>query len=450
MSTPQITSIQAPAFLNKTVQLKGHIQTLRKMGNLIFLVLRDRSGSLQFVVEDPSVVAQVEHLQCETPIEITGEVVEHPGKTPKSSQTTASAVDPLPISAKIEIRTVSVKPLASPPGPLPVEISKDKRMDSLSVPSMLDYRPLTLRNPKVRAIFKIAACLSKSFRDFLTAEEFVEIHSPKIVATGTEGGSNLFRLDYFGKQAFLAQSPQFYKQIMVGVFERVFELAAVYRAEEHDTSRHMNEYVSMDFEMGFIESEQDLISMQTNLLRYMFETTAEKCALELSLYETELPKISVIPQITLADACDLLQKSYKWKTDGPDLDPEGERLLCEHFSKTENSEFVYVTQYPTAVRPFYAMPLNGKLTHSFDLLYRGLEVTTGGQRIHEYEQLKQSIVSRGMDPESFSDYLQCFQYGMPPHGGLAIGLERLVKQILGLPNVKLASLFPRDRNRLSP
>lgn len=442
MSTPQITSIEAPAFLSKTVQLKGHIQALRKMGNLIFLVLRDRTGSLQFVIEDPSVVAQVEHLQCETPIEIIGEVVEHPGKTESTSQESAPP--------KVEIRTIAVKALAAPPGPLPVEISKDKRMDSLSVPSMLDYRPLTLRNPKVRAIFKIAACLSKSFRDFLTEQEFVEIHSPKIVATGTEGGSNLFRLDYFGKQAFLAQSPQFYKQIMVGVFERVFELAAVYRAEEHDTSRHLNEYVSMDFEIGFIENEQDLIAMQTNLLRYMFETTAQRCAAELALYQVELPAIVSIPQITLADACVLLQTNYNWKTEGPDLDPEGERLLCEHFAKAENSEFVYVTHYPTEVRPFYAMPCNGKLTHSFDLLYRGLEVTTGGQRIHEYEQLKQSIIDRGMNPESFSDYLQCFQYGMPPHGGLAIGLERLVKQILGLPNVKLASLFPRDRNRLSP
>ena len=439
MSIPQITSIEAPAFLSRTVQLKGHIQTLRKMGNLIFLVLRDRTGSLQFVVEDPDVVAQVENLQCETPVEISGEVVEHPGKTTPSSG-----------PRKVEIRTLSVRSLASPPGPLPVEISKDKRVDTLSVPSMLDYRPLTLRNPKVRAIFKIAACLSKSFRDFLTEQDFVEIHSPKIVATGTEGGSNLFRLDYFGKQAFLAQSPQFYKQIMVGVFERVFEVAAVYRAEEHDTSRHMNEYVSMDFEIGFIENEQDLIAMQTNLLRFMFESTAQKCASELALHETELPTISTIPQITLADASELLQRSYNWKTDGPDLDPEGERLLCEHFSKTENSEFVYVTQYPVEIRPFYAMPLNGKLTHSFDLLYRGLEVTTGGQRIHEYEQLTQSIISRGMAPESFADYLQCFQYGMPPHGGLAIGLERLVKQILGLSNVKLASLFPRDRNRLSP
>ena len=321
---------------------------------------------------------------------------------------------------------------------------------------MLDYRPLTLRSEKARAVFKIEAELCAGFREHLGLERFVEIHSPKIVSTGTEGGANLFSIDYFGKTAYLAQSPQFYKQIMVGVFERVFEIGPVYRAEQHDTTRHLNEYISMDFEMGFIESEQDLIKMQIGLLSHMLERVEERCARELALFEAVVPKIHTIPQLKLAEAIKLLESKLGWSGASSDLDPEGERLLCQHFSETEGSEFVYITHYPLSVRPFYAMkakeetPEGEPLSHSFDLLFRGLEVTTGGQRIHKFEQLTEAMQSRGLNPEAFTDYLQCFRYGMPPHGGLAIGLERLAKQLLGLPTVKLASLFPRDINRLSP
>jgi nondiscriminating aspartyl-tRNA synthetase len=240
---------------------------------------------------------------------------------------------------------------------------------------------------------------------------------------------------------------------MVGAFERVYEIGPVYRAEEHDTTRHLNEYVSMDVEMGFIESEEDLMELETQLLKAMFAELAGTCERELALYAVPLPVIGKIPSLKLAEAIALLQEKYGWKAEAktPDLDPEGERLLCEHFKKTENTEFVFVTHYPHSVRPFYAMPEKGTgLSHSFDLLYRGLEVTTGGQRIHEYEQLCESIRSRGLQPESFTDYLQCFKFGMPPHGGFAIGLERLTKQLLGLPSVKQTALFPRDINRLTP
>jgi nondiscriminating aspartyl-tRNA synthetase len=321
-----------------------------------------------------------------------------------------------------------------------------------------------LRSPRSKAVFKIEAVFCSSFREFLGEQGFTEIHSPKIVSTGTEGGAQLFKLDYFGTPAFLAQSPQFYKQIMVGVFERVFEIGPVYRAEEHDTTRHLNEYVSMDFEMGFIESEQDLMAMQTRLLRHMFETVREKCREELTLFGAEIPSIKTIPQIALAEAITLLESKFEWRaasvSEGslPDLDPEAERLLTQHFAEQEGAELVYVTRYPHSVRPFYAMPVtetlaNGKsmkLSRSFDLLYRGLEITTGGQRIHNPSDLKASMAERGLDPDQFADYLQCFRYGMPPHGGLAIGLERLAKQLLQLPTVKLAALFPRDINRLRP
>jgi nondiscriminating aspartyl-tRNA synthetase len=311
-----------------------------------------------------------------------------------------------------------------------------------------------VRSDKVRAIFKIEAEICHAFRQFLKGQDFVEIHSPKIVATGTEGGAQLFAVDYLGKPAYLAQSPQFYKQIMVGAYERVFEIACVYRAEEHDTSRHLNEYVSMDIEMGFIEGMQDLIAMQTRLLRHIMEHLKEFCPRELALFGASVPEITVIPQITLYEACQIVEAKLKGAGKQAaicDLDPEGERVLCEHFAQTEGTSLVYVTQYPRSARPFYAMPeADGQATHSFDLIFNGLEITTGGQRIHSYDMLKESITSRGLDAEKFKDYLQCFAYGMPPHGGLAIGLERLTKQLLGLASVKFASLFPRDLNRISP
>jgi nondiscriminating aspartyl-tRNA synthetase len=320
---------------------------------------------------------------------------------------------------------------------------------------MLDYRPLTLRSEKARAIFRIEAEFCAGFREFLGSQRFVEIHSPKIVSTGTEGGANLFVIDYFGKRAYLAQSPQFYKQIMVGAFERVFEIGPVYRAEQHDTTRHLNEYISMDFEIGFVESEQDLIQMQTRLLSHMFARVKENCARELALFNAQVPQFTQIAQMKLSEAIDLLRSKLKWSGESGDLDPEAERLLCQHFAKETGCDLVYITHYPLSVRPFYAMPAPAEadgveLSRSFDLLFRGLEVTTGGQRIHEFDELTARMRSRDLEPEQFNDYLQCFRYGMPPHGGLAIGLERLAKQLLGLATVKLASLFPRDINRLTP
>lgn len=426
---------EAPQRLRELIEIRGHVQAIRRLGNLAFLVIRDRAGVIQVVVEDAALLGIVQQLTPEMAIAVRGEV------TP----------NPVGSGAGVELRAKELQMLGSPSAVLPVEIAKNQKVDSISVSTLLDYRPLTLRNEKVRAIFKIEAALCTGFRAYLSTQGFTEIHSPKIVATGTEGGAQLFALDYFGKRAYLAQSPQFYKQIMVGVFDRVFEIGSVYRAEEHDTTRHLNEYISMDVEMGFINDEQDLMLLEKRLLQDMFSYAGLLCEAELALYGVKLPAFDVIPQIELANALELLQAKYKWKAaeSSPDLDPEGERLLSEHFLREENSEFVFVTRYPHAVRPFYAMP-EGSSSRSFDLLFRGLEVTTGGQRIHEHEQLRRSMAARGLNPEDFADYLQCFAYGMPPHGGFAIGLERLTKQLLGLSNVKQASLFPRDRNRLTP
>ena len=414
--------------------VQGHVYAVRRFGALVFLLLRNRKGLLQIVVDSPGLVAQALDLKAESVIQVSG-ILRPQERQPQ----------------EMELHAQSLEVLSGSAGALPVEISRQKKMEGLSLNTLIEYRPLTLRNQNVRAIFKIEAELCRSFREFLNKEEFTEIHSPKIVATGTEGGAALFSLDYFGRTAYLAQSPQFYKQIMVGVFERVYEIGPVYRAEEHSTSRHLNEYVSMDFEMGFIESEQTLIKMQTRLLQHMFAALAENCAAELALFGAKVPQFLQIPQMKLAQAHELLSSKLGWKGEGEDLDPEAERLLCEYMKEKEGCELLYLTHYPWSVRPFYAMPESGtSASHSFDLLMNGLEITTGGQRIHEYEQLCQSIKKRGMEPECFADYLQCFKYGMPAHGGLAIGLERICKQVLGLKNIREASLFPRDRTRISP
>jgi nondiscriminating aspartyl-tRNA synthetase len=436
----EILSGQISAHVGKRICLHGHVQTIRSMGGLTFLVVRDRAGIFQVVVNGGEPATRLKEITLEMPIRVIGTVNQLPKRTDA-----------------FEVVAENLELLSAHLTPPSVEIGKSTKMDGISLPTLLDYRPLTLRNEKVRSIFKIESVFCHAFRTFLTKEEFIEIHTPKIVSTGTEGGAQLFRLDYFGKAAFLAQSPQFYKQIMVGVFERVFEIGPVYRAEEHDTTRHLNEYISMDLEMGFIESEQDLLSLQTRLLQFMFNSVKESCHSELSQYSREIPTFESIPQIPYAEAIELLLSKLKWKNEEaePDLDPEAERLLCEYAMNEWQSEFLYITGYPRTVRPFYAMPVKDKtgketLTKSFDLLFRGIEVTTGGQRIHEPNMLIESMQGRGLNPEAYSDYLQCFRFGMPPHGGLAIGLERLAKQLLGLASTKQAALFPRDRNRLTP
>lgn len=415
-------------------QMQGHVYAKRKLGGLIFLVLRTREGLQQVLFDQASLVTEIESFGLETAVELTAIWQENPEKP-----------------GQYEWHGRSIKALSSARNTLPVEISRENKMESLTLNALLEYRPLTLRNEKVRSIFKIEAEICKAFREFLCSESFTEIHSPKIVATGTEGGAQLFTIDYFGRQAYLAQSPQFYKQIMVGVFERVFEIGPVYRAEEHNTARHLNEYISMDFEMGFVESEQTVINMQKLLLKHILEHLSNVCSKEFALFGQTIPSFENPIQLKLAEAVGLLQSKLGWKAESEDLDPEGERLLCQYMEETEGSQFVYLTHYPSAIRPFYALPESGtKYSHSFDLLYRGLEITTGGQRIHEYSELVESIKKRGMSEESFSDYLQCFKFGMPPHGGLAIGLERFAKQLLGLKNVRESSLFPRDNTRISP
>ncbi len=435
MKVERVSIKAAGSHIGQRVEIAGHLHSCRDLGKVSFLNVRDASGVLQAVVETEELLSIARTIGVETPVRLTGLIVANKDQH--------------------EIQVDSIRAFARVEEVPPIELAKDKKMDGLALSTLLDYRPLTLRSPKVKAIFKIEAAITRAFREFLSDEGFVEIHSPKIVATGTEGGAQLFKLDYFGKPAFLAQSPQFYKQIMVGVFERVFEVGPVYRAEEHDTSRHLNEYISLDFEMGFISSEQDLINMQVRLLKHVFEHVRLSCPEELAMYDASVPEFETIPQIAFEDALVLLTEELgHGQAAQGDLDPEGERLLCEHYKSTTGCELLYVAYYPLSARPFYTMPMASDagqpLSRGFDLLFRGLEVTTGGQRRHEYGDLKGAIEERGLNPEDFAEYLQCFRYGMPPHGGLAIGLERLTKQLLGLASVKQTALFPRDINRLKP
>jgi len=331
-------------------------------------------------------------------------------------------------------------------------VINNKLVDT-SMENLLNYRPVTLRNEKQRAIFKLQEGICSGFRKFLVQERFTEIHTPKIVQAGAEGGANIFRLDYFGKEAYLAQSPQFYKQMMVGVFERVFEIAPVFRAEKHDTSRHLNEYTSVDLEMGYVESFTDIMQMETKMLQFTLAYLKEHYSGELELLKVKLPRAEAIPVIRFRDAKELLAKKYhRTIKDQEDFEPEEERLLCEYIQKETGSEFVFVTHYPGKKRPFYTMESkeNREETESFDLLFRGLEITTGGQRIHSYREQVKKMEQRGMNTAFFESYLLMHKYGMPPHGGLGLGLERFTGRLLFLDNVRLSAMFPRDINRVVP
>ena len=418
----------------KEIRMNGAVHTIRHMGEVAFVILRKSRGLVQCVYEAGITDFDIRELKEESAVEVMG-VVKAEERAPQG----------------FEIRLKEIRVLSRPAEPLPLAVSKWKLNTSLE--TKLSLRPISLRNVRERAKFKIQEGIVRGFRDYLLSQGFTEIRTPKIVARGAEGGSNVFKLEYFNKKAELGQSPQFYKQTMVGVYDRVFEAAPVFRAEKHNTTRHLNEYTSLDFEMGYIDSFRDVMDMETGMLQYVMRLLEQEYKKELDMLGVTLPEVGRIPAVRFDQAKELVSRKYDRKIRNPyDLEPEEELLIGRYFKEEYGSDFVFVTHYPSKKRPFYAMddPEDPKFTLSFDLMFRGLEVTTGGQRIHDYREITDKMEKRGMDPEDIASYLMIFKYGVPPHGGLGIGLERLTMRLLDEQNVREASMFPRDVTRLEP
>lgn len=432
--TFEISQLLAPEMEGREVKVNGAVHTVRDMGDVAFVVLRKREGLLQCVYEEGKVMLPLSDIKEGTTMEVTG-TVRTEERAPQG----------------IEICLTEIKILSQPAAPMPLAISKWKMNTSLE--ARLNMRAIDLRNIRERAKFKIQEGIVRGFREFLYSQGFTEIRTPKIGARGAEGGANVFKLDYFHRPAVLAQSPQFYKQMMVGVYDRVFETAPVFRAEKHNTKRHLNEYTSLDFEMGYIDSFLDICAMETGFLQYTVKFLQEHYEKELKILGVTLPDTEKIPMVRFDKAKEMVSTKYDRKIKNPyDLEPEEEALIGQLFKEEYGADFVFVTHYPSKKRPFYAMddPQDSRFTLSFDLLFHGMEITTGGQRIHDYHMLTEKIAARGMTEEGMESYLDAFKHGMPPHGGLGIGLERLTMKLLGEENVRETTMFPRDLSRLEP
>ena len=417
------------------VRLAGWLHRLRRLSNVGFLILRDGKGTAQIVVDDAALLEQLAALQHESVLEVAGLAVVEP-QAPGG----------------VEVHDPVIQVLSPSVAPLPFDLFRPAIKAQL--PTILDHAAVALRHPQHRALFQLSAAAMHGFRATLRGLGFMEIQTPKIVGRATESGANVFAVEYFDRRAYLAQSPQFYKQIMVGVFERVFEVGPVFRAEPHDTPRHINEYVSLDAELGFITDHTTVMAVLTQALRGMLDTLRADAAAALQLLQVELPALpQSIPAIHFADALDLVARSTGEDIRAePDLAPAHERWLGEWAQREHGSDFLFVTGYPMAKRPFYTHPdpQRSQYSNSFDLLFRGLEVTTGGQRLHVYQDYLTALHALGQDPEPLAWYMEAFRHGMPPHGGFAIGLERWIARLVNLPNVRETTLFPRDLQRLTP
>ncbi|MCI8321315.1 MAG: aspartate--tRNA(Asn) ligase [Dorea sp.] len=433
--TMELGELLEAAKAGDTVRVNGAVHTIRHMGTVAFVILRKREGLLQAVYEEGKAEFLLRDIKEAAAIEVEGTLRENE-RAPGG----------------IEIHMKSVRMLSEPADErMPLAISKWKLNTSLE--AKLNYRAISLRNVRERAKFRIQEGLTRAFRDFLYGQGFTEIHTPKLGARGAEGGANIFKLEYFHRPAVLAQSPQFYKQMMAGVFDRVFETAPVFRAEKHNTKRHLNEYTSLDFEMGYIDGFEDIMEMETGYLQYAMKLLAKEYAGEIKTLGIELPGTDRIPAVKFSEIKELAAQKYGHSIRNPfDLEPEEEILIGRYAKEEWESDFVFVTHYPSKKRPFYAMddPEDPRYTLSFDLLYKGMEITTGGQRIHDYKELTEKVKARGMTEEGMEQYLSAFKHGMPPHGGLGIGLERLTMRLVGEDNVRETTLFPRDLSRLEP
>lgn len=433
--TPRVLAAELPSHAGGQVRLQGWLHRHRSLKSVSFLILRDRSGLAQIVCAEPAELAAAAELGEETVLEVVG---------------TATANPQAP--GGVELTGPSIRVLSSKAEQPPFELYRP--IVPATLPVVLDHAPVALRHPRLRAPHELAAASVAGFRAALDAAGFTEIHTPKLVGSATESGANVFGVDYFGRRAYLAQSPQFFKQMMVGVFERVYETGPVFRAEPSDTVRHLAQYTSLDAELGFIEDHRDVMAVLREALVGMVETIRIRAGAACELLEVELPQVPErIPEIHFADAQELLAAHSGWDPRSePDLAPADERWLSEWAAREFGSEFLFVSGYPMVKRPFYTHPEPGRPRHSnsFDLLFRGLELVTGGQRLHRYEDYLAALAARGESPEPYEGYLQAFRHGMPAHGGFALGLERWVARLIGVENIRTATLFPRDLNRLAP
>ncbi len=432
----RIYTSEVAAHVGEHVKLAGWLHTLRRLGGINFLVLRDVRGTVQVVVDTAEALAALDGLLPETVLGLTGQAVAEP-QAPGG----------------VEIHAPVFEILSPVHDALPFPLNKPEVKAGL--PVFLDHATVGLRHPAKRALFRLSAGIMAGFRATLNGLGFTEIQTPKLVASATESGANVFAVDYFGQRAYLAQSPQFYKQLMVGVFERVYEVGPVFRAEPHDTIRHINEYVSLDVELGFIRDHRDVMAVLTQVVRGILGHLQTNYAAELAAVNASLPVAPPeFPAIYFPEAQELIRQRWGEDCRGePDLAPQHERWLGQWALETHGSDFLFVVGYPMAKRPFYTHPnpADPRFSNSFDLLFRGTELVTGGQRLHLYQDYLDSAASRGYtDLTPFETYFEAFKHGMPPHGGFAIGLERFIMQLLGLDNIRLATLFPRDLSRLAP
>ncbi len=415
------------ARVGQEVTLYGWVHRVRDLGGVSFVLLRERSGIAQLVFDSKPGVT------LETVIRVTG-------------MTAANEKAP----GGVEVRVSSMEVLSPAAADLPVPVNQEP--DKLSLEAVLDNRMISLRNPQILSIFRVQSTILERFACHLRNQGFSEIKTSKLIGTGTEGGTGLFPVEYFDTRVYLTQSPQLYKQAMIASgLERVFEIGPAYRAEKHDTPRHINEFVSMDVEMAFIESEQELMDLESGILAAIFSGIRERNGKDLSAWKASVPDPELcakIPRISYDEGREIVSQETKKKV--YEITPEGERTLCDWAAKSAGIDAVFVHAYPRKSRPFYTFPAENNKTRAFDLLFRGLEITSGGMRINNYDMLVENAKAFGLDPAGLSDYFSVFKYGCPPHGGFAIGLERLTQKIMGLANVKEATLFPRDRKRVRP
>ncbi|MFN8473201.1 MAG: aspartate--tRNA(Asn) ligase [Anaerolineae bacterium] len=432
--TTRVHTTELSAHIGERVRIEGWLHALRRLGGVSFVVVRDGWGLAQAVVGEAALAA-LEGVGVESVIAVEG-----------------MAVVEAQAPGGVELREPTVDVLVPVTEPPPLSLNKRDLKATLS--TQLDNGVLAARHPKQRSMFRMSAGVMRAYREILTAEGFTEVQTPKLVASATESGANVFKLDYFGRPAYLAQSPQLYKQVLTGVFERVFEVGPVFRAEPHDTTRHLSEYVSLDMEMAFIQDHRTVMGVLTKVIRGILAALAERHAEDLARWEVTMPSAPAeFPSIYFPDAQQLIYERHGVDVRGePDLSPQDERWLGEWARETYGSDFLFVTGYPMSKRPFYTHPnpADPRYSNSFDLLFRGTELVTGGQRLHLYEDYLAALERARLSPAPFEWYLEAFKYGMAPHGGFAIGLERLLTQLTGVGNVRLATLFPRDLHRLTP